>query len=377
MTESKSQTCTYPFLKDIVKNVLTVKTVFDEYIKYLSTTEKGLQAANLLALRDLAIYYDNLPIDVRDKVRVSFTKELPTVVTSVSSACALAYFRVNPEAAEVIFLNCGTGSVKFQYYYMKNGVMVASKNFDCKDTAGVSMNTLLVPNVPYDKKGIVSADTIAIGLGANIAEFKKTRKLNLSDIPIFMFVTGTIRNYADDHPETASLIEKEIQNVFAHQDVSNYKVSAWNGVTTLMSQDAEAYNEFISIAHIVRSENPMCKLILTKGVGRGSAQGMVAIGPNPETNRLHVRSMEHSFGMNDIPNLMEDYKNTLAFIADKSAFNAFIKTARTSDYPTIGLKSGCLLSFEPPKGVTGNDYAGFKARQILFNASPCEVDGQK
>ena len=136
--------------------------------------------------------------------------------TSVSMGFAKNFFDKNPDENVVLFLNCGTGGIKYQLYRrnMKTGIVFLDKEFKPKD--GASPNSLPVEGL-YKPKTPVALDVNNTHFGNEKTACPGELGLeSLAGVPIRVFVTGSIREeWEKASADNKQVFEKLMSDFFA------------------------------------------------------------------------------------------------------------------------------------------------------------------
>jgi hypothetical protein len=418
--DSKTQNSIEFPLFERVAQFLCDPAKFNMYASLIAPADDRAKAtyfANLIMCKNIDIIYAALLRTVRGrlvlkKLRLSLTKDTPTVTSSVSGGTAKTFYEKTPNATKMIFINCGTGKPKLQPYEKKaDGSLVATENFEYAGEEVFSLNQVIIPGVDYGVKKTVPAEVVSAGLAFMLKAYGKTLRdartaellkkfdknlpnhldpserreiiqssLNnftaeldalarLEGVPIVGFMTGTARNFWEKADEsTRQLMSGVIGSVFLNPILqSQYNIQPWLEGNFLMSQRDEALNEFSALGTLVASIDPSCSVVWSDGAGRGTCQRVVKTGPKSED----IRVIEFDKAMDNWPDMIGYNQLTRETFNDYTFYDGFLTACESAAHPTVAFKSGFLITLSPKvaKGTKPADLpSGAKARNLLLTA---------
>ena len=290
-----------------VDAILPENKDIDEYIKKKENKEKyskltenwGPYKALYSTLRLLFELWNN-PDDMWTKFKESFyiglIKETDTYGdTSVSMGAAVEHFK-NKDPSDVMFLNCGTGGIKYQIYTKRkdinineNEIIYARKDYKPANNE-YALENITGPNqlnvngdIEKDPKYIQNKFQMIYELSGFISGFfpKPKESVNPSipntnaDIPIFAFVTGDKhRQTWEENPDKKESIDKNMVKYFGE---FAKKLPFNNNDSFLMTQDKEGELELIGTRNmylnlIKAGLLNKYEVISSIGIGKGSTQ---------------------------------------------------------------------------------------------------------
>lgn len=367
---------------DIKPKFVPLRTVRDNWLyvrpEFLSTRVpqkqrmpfNGAQActATLKSLYDIDHPRWN---KVKDRVEVGIVKATADCGnTSVSMGFASRFFR-HPQNADVDlvgFLNGGTDGLKLQFYgRQRTGndkrvvVLAEVKNHFLKFSKVKMANY-----APKDSEGEKTVEEIKVDLESEmrLAPWKdedNKKKLGAKlgvevshlAIPVFAFVTGTIRNHWEQQ-------SKEIQDQMDQHLTSLLK--DWAKPWGACGDGAECSSYFIPQAHEGLCEFEACTTLYEQigkfapepgkpnhptcvasfGMGAGSCQWMTRKpGAHSGLHAILLRQGMNQSGLVHImpSKIVSTYEDPLT----SSLFDDFLTVVEMQTRPIIALKAGCLL----------------------------------
>lgn len=291
-------------------------------------------------LKELHFFLDARmhPERTRNEIFIGFVKETPSNGnTSVSMGTAVEYFKKNPSEQGVMFLNCGTGGIKYQLY-LKNGCNYTLKEYKPKN--GASVQGFQLQGCGYTPKQPVQNGTFRQMLEK---EFKNTG--TQQGIKVFAFITGTIREYFEKlgaGSEERKMLENHCAEQF--QEIAEPLDGSY-----FMTQEAEGVFESIACREMYRGLAQDGKLpkdiqvMGTIGIGRGSCQFSLVM------NGGGVKVIGHKAGMSSPAEQLKDMK----YEAMRQIFDMgdAIHEVFANGSLLITIKSGPAILLENPKFV--------------------------
>jgi len=158
----------------------------------------GLDAA-LTLLKNLYLMQDESWVEVRDRITIGLIKDTADYGnTSVSMGAAA----MKSECEKVGFLNCGTGGVKYQFYSRENGCLRLVSEY--KPKGGANFNNLKIGG--YNPKDLETSEATKAALARELCDSKLPWK-GQDDVPVYVFITGTIRQYWEEAKEEEKVKE--------------------------------------------------------------------------------------------------------------------------------------------------------------------------
>jgi len=301
----------------------------------------ALFAALVFTLLSTMELWNALADAIREKLCIGLIKETINFGnTSVSMGAA-----VTSKHKCVVFLNCGTGGIKWQLYYRKNGVYRLVDEFKPKN--GASPNALSIGS--HAPKNAVE---FALGREKLEKEYADARKYfskyNLPiDTPFLAFVTGTLRQcWEEADAEGRTIYETKMVDLFA-------TIASAFSTSFFISQDDEGKLELIGArqlySNLVKAGQleEGTKVIGSFGIGKGSVQWTIL-------NALYKEIMVGlQVGMNKAKELKGSSKAMIAEMIPEEGERPFddlvaMCKKRSNKRPTIAWKSGCLLLLDNP-----------------------------
>lgn len=156
--------------------------------EYDEATVHALHATMVL-LKNLYLYENQRWAGLRDRVCIGLVKDTKKYGnTSVSMGAAV----MAKSEERVGFLNCGTGGIKYQLYSREGGLLHLVSEFKPKN--GANPNSLKIGD--YVPQTVVSFEATRTLLEEELANDELPWKG--SQIPVFAFVTGSIRQVWED-----------------------------------------------------------------------------------------------------------------------------------------------------------------------------------
>jgi hypothetical protein len=282
---------------------------------------------------------------IKDKVKIGIIKETKKYGnTSVSMGVAKLMSVYMPDKQYFIFLNCGTGGIKYQVYMHKNGIL--SLLFEHKPTSEAGPNALCVGAYkPSKKTHALDQNRLLID-----QELKQVYKMGLDEYgidltgtPVFAFVTGDIRAEFEKAKEanTRKLYQDEVSNLFKGL------AEPFNFNSYFMMQHEEGHNELVGTqtmyANLAMSGllPSTTKVTTSFGIGKGSCQWTMS----------KENGMTEIIGVNVGMNKLQELSTAGTAIVEElwrkpAALNFFLESMSCTDCPIIAIKSGASLLLE-------------------------------
>lgn len=311
--------------------------------------------------------------------------------TSVSMGAAVEHFSKHPDYDEktnsgpdddVVFLNCGTGGIKYQYYVRRDGIIRIEKEHKPQNQTGP--NSLKIGTYTPTKEVNGEKEDASIQFERNQLQFvneltnilsglpdkmnKPTRPPITLHAPIVAFVTGTVRAKW----EKASKDEKKqydlyMENYFGGFPEDNKDTSSVERIAIkiphpsnehksyYMEQNMEGNLELLGTRQMYKNIVAGNRLdqgtvvIATVGIGKGSCQFSIH---DDDINRVKIFSIEEGMSASG-----DDHKETFlkegfgrvvtgGFTRNNHILQRFISMCAPPSIPVIALKSGASLFFE-------------------------------
>jgi hypothetical protein len=271
------------------------------------------------------------------------TKEYGT--TSVTMGAAVDYLSQHPNQTKVVFLNSGTGGIKFQLAESKNGIIsLPAESKDAKEGEDVpSPNALVIGNYKPKKHFPFPANSKL--MKEKLAEFLKENNLP-SDTPVFGFVTGSVREkWEEANGKDKAQFDNTMNAYFEGSGVLPLK----NGGSYFIEQDGEGTYELrgtrCMYANLVKVGllDEECEVVGSFGIGRGSTQWMIRRSDGTEM------LIGHKAGMDKL-----DALKTLPGVVKKQLTSETVEQVRSSvkgKKAVIAVKSGAALLIERNEDV--------------------------
>ncbi len=325
---------------DVLHNALNDPTV----VNFMhSNTTDGPYVALRETMRFLhRIWHWQNPrwLTLRDRVQIGVIKETPDRGnTSVSMG---AFQQCVPGLGTVGFLNCGTGGVKYQLYTRcPDGVIAIDELKSVKGEPVVSISDMAIGSYTPPKWPISFEENAKL-LATQLADWRGN-----ATFPVHAFITGTIRQHVEEHPEEWPLFEAEMKRLFEPHGIKPLLEHYF------ITQEKEGELEFIGTAQMYKNvvnagELPAgeCKAML--GIGQGSSQNFFEyIGANGECGSDGIC---FKAGMRDdlVHRLRADMADVMfaqLMAPEKSAnfLKAFESAIQSGVAPIFALKSGPTL----------------------------------
>ncbi len=303
------------------------------------------------------------------KVKFGLVKDTPDCGTSsVSMGAAVEHFtKFPPKNAMmkevVLFLNCGSGGIKYQLYESFNGMIRC-----VEEEKGFGSNELPNPNAIKIGNYIPS---MLRDFNEDQQKLSKTLKSMCAKISIdfkcYAFVTGKLReNYEKSNDE-----EKKLKNIDIQKYFSNHEIECL-GDSFFMTQEQESKLEFLGTS--VLYENLFKKNYLSQslkvdqswGIGLGSCQfGDFILYP---------------YGMNDLRNLsnlpLEVTKKLSNIALIEKLMDRWMNEPRLS---IIALKSGCALLPDKYTDIREklHDLKNYQEEKVKKLLQECQQNNEK
>jgi hypothetical protein len=357
------------------------KSMQGQYLGFLSTM-------NLLKVLWSSCNLDN----IKDKLAIGLIKDTNEYGnTSVSMGAAVEHFSKhnehdqnnNNKNNDIVFLNCGTGGIKYQHYVKQNGIIRIEKEHKPQNQTGpnsLKIGDIYTPSkiveekridisIPFERNQLQFVNELTGFLsGLPDKENKPTSPLISLHAPIVAFVTGTVRekwetaskaklnadiemydNYMEKYfggfPENDQDMKSDERIAIKIPYPSNERKSYY------MTQNMEGNLELSGTRHMynnilsAKKLNVGTAVVASVGIGRGSCQFSIY---NDDVNKIQI------FGVDKGMTVGEDQRDKLIQgfgEAVKKGFNYgitvnnFLNMCNVST-PVIALKSGASLFFE-------------------------------
>lgn len=252
--------------------------------------------------------------------------------TSVSMGAAKLKFDENKSTRRVGFLNCGTGGIKYQLYSSKRCQHLKD---EFKPKGGASPNALEIGS--FKPKQPVSFEATKELLAKELAN-KDIPWAEKEDVPLYAFVTGTIREHWEraDEQEKA-VLEAKMKELFEPHNIKP------QGPSYFMPQDDEGTLELLGAqqmyANLVEAGllDSGTKVVGSLGIGKGSCQWMIQ---EPDGKMTLVG---HKAGMTNLPKLAELSDTLTTAYGDSVKWTKFKQSLQAAGNGLIALKSGAAL----------------------------------
>jgi len=161
--------------------------------------------------------------NIRKNIYVGFINETDQFGdTSFSMGAATEYFDSNKTSSNVVILNCETNGIKYQTYTKdKNNIIYNSDTYNPKNKTGP--NTLNIPDIYKPKESIEHLQNklhmiyeLSGFISGQLSD-KILKKPKNADIPIYAFVTDTIRGKWETEPfNNKTILENNINEYFGN-----------------------------------------------------------------------------------------------------------------------------------------------------------------
>lgn len=354
-------------LKDITKKWLFHA---EDYLRPQSDPgpSRALHGA-LACLKNLALMQQPVWQEVLEKVpiQVGLLKATSDCGnTSVSMGLATRFFKRN-QTNSVALLNFGTGGVRFQLY-TRNAEGIVSCLLEYKPPGlnkGVLSKLCFGAYQPKeDEKREPDEVKAEIEEGLRLAPWNNAQlaqKFKLGVVPVFAFVTGTLRNFWENNPDDAvgisDAVNQFLERVLGQSSYfSQILQESDQRFEFLMPQRLEGQMELVACRAMYEQYSAMTgkKLepIISLGCGKGSSQ-WTSLDPDASLSQDFTKySLEPvmQFGM-DCSDLAENLGS--AIVQSYRRDNQLEELARLAlaihergNVPVIALKSGCLLGLD-------------------------------
>ncbi len=314
---------------------------------------RDLVCALLFTLKALIDFHQIHPVKtVRENIHIGFIKETKQYGNTSVSMGAAHELLVDGEKA--LFLNCGTGGIKFQLFERVYGrLKIVAESKMTKSQYHPNQHKLISEWRGVTKQDLQKQNTDLINTLDEVKQEPDFLKHRLINVPVYAFITGTIRKEYDDAVTAKSSTEPQVSKQ-ATEDVkmldekmlgffSNVASPLEIATTTydgsyFMSQTEEGKLELsgcVTLYDSLRTAgqiHPNCRVVSSLGVGNGSAQWCFE-------NALFSTSV----GMKDTFEQLRDveHKNI------REQIDVYpIQQRHEDEISIIALKSGALLWLE-------------------------------
>lgn len=320
-------------LSNIVDNWLIASSLLDA-ASTDTEAEGPIHALNaaMSLLKDLWYLDDQTWLRLRHRVKIGVVKDTKLYGnTSVSMGAAKVYGRSH---SFVGFLNCGTGGIKYQLYSSQNGPLRLSAEHKPKN--GASVHTIKAGS--FKPKTVISVEDTRQML---IKELAEAPWLGQEGVPVFAFVTGTLRNYWEEASnDEKAVLEAEVKRLFHDTGIrclndTFFLSSEEEGRLELVGCNA-MYTNLVG-AGLLESGT---EVIGSFGIGRGSCQWAIA------TPEGQVETIAHPAGMADLKGLAGVGHTVLSAYRQPEKLFTLLNSLVNVENPVIALKSGCCLLLE-------------------------------
>lgn len=304
----------------------------DNHVKIKNSldTTVDLDAALYATLETLKVVYESDTKNDRGNIIVSFIKTTKNTNTSVISGIASKFNE------KVLILNCGTGSIKYQYYKKgSDGIVTVLGEHKPKT---VSFSNFPI-NGYYDvKENATSLNSMIMAIKRDLKELPWNLDKN---VKVVAMITSNIRK-AWQKSNAKEQFEGRVHEVF-----DKLNILPWDGKSFFITQEDEGAYESIATSNLIRDVNPDYDCVINLGIGRGSSQWTTIRNGVPVTTK-------HEFGMSIPEKLVGDVslkKTVQDQFKDPKYVEDLNNTCKNTKYPVIALKSGCLIKLNKDPGL--------------------------
>lgn len=344
MAESKTAAVNY---NNLIVSLAQINRRYSDIMNLLPVDGDAV----VVALRAIIEFFGNLWYTpnpqwraVRERMFIGLIKDTKNFGnTSVSQGCAVKFFREHPDKNMVVFMNCGTGGIKYQTYERKpNGVITVKGEYKPNDGAS-PQEFLKKHDDEFSRKAWVSWH-------------KETLKneLKVAEIPagchIQAFITGKIRAAWEAGDEgTKGKLNAIMTDFFAADQRIEVAFESVSSDSFFLSQEDEGSLESDGVNSMYENlikagELPAeVRVMGVAGIGRGSVQITWQ-----SVDRSHQYQMNTTPGMDDELGLRTLPWRLLGEACDKIGMIA--NFMGDCPAPVFALKSGCMLYLNSAAG---------------------------
>lgn len=286
---------------------------------------------------------------IRNRVHIGYIKGTKKHGnTSVSMGLAVRYFEKNTNKSCVIFLNCGTGGIKYQCYAQKANIIYLLFEFKPENRTGP--NSLKV--CTYTPKNEITFEVNVEALKTEMADAINSHKellgSDIQQVDVLAFITGDIRKKFEDSTQENKQIFENILKDYFHGIAKEF-----NGMSYFMSQDEEGTLELVGADTMYKNltnanllELDGASVVGSFGIGRGSCQFMTKYYDAAKCTDV-FQLIGYTYGMGSLQKLSQVgvfIDETLNNSPEK--MDAFLTALESVKTPIIAFKSGATLLLE-------------------------------